>query len=389
MKRGLKIEKRTSFLLSALFFILIFTANIALISAEHQVSPASFSVTANEVSSFTLTVTNTEIEDESIPTASNITRVDMILPAGLIFITDTNLSDSLADFTNTSNVLTWINSTYLIGSSNGGSNVKYFTFNANATSVGALNIVLSTTNISGTFPKNIALTVSAPLDVTSPQVTLISPANNEEDTDGTLIFECNSTDNIGLSGIGLYIWNSNSSEVYKNQVNIRGISNQTSWDYTFSGDGNYKWNCLANDTSGNKDWAVNRTIKISISSLCTANWNCTNWNLCVNATQARTCTDLNHCGNNLAKPNENQSCFTSCTQDWGCTGWNPVKCPKNKIQTRVCTDANNCNNSTNKPSQTNECTYEGFSVLFIVIVAVIILLIAGIATALIIFFKKT
>jgi len=40
-----------------------------------------------------------------------------------------------------------------------------------------------------------------------------------------------------------------------------GISNLSQWVIVL-GNGNYTWNCLANDSVGNSDWAENRTILI-------------------------------------------------------------------------------------------------------------------------------
>jgi hypothetical protein len=41
---------------------------------------------------------------------------------------------------------------------------------------------------------------------------------------------------------------------------------------------------------------------------CTSNWQCSGWNVCINGTQKRTCSDLNSCGTLSGKPAESQSC---------------------------------------------------------------------------------
>jgi len=41
---------------------------------------------------------------------------------------------------------------------------------------------------------------------------------------------------------------------------------------------------------------------------CVENWSCTDWSVCVEGIQTRTCTDLNDCGTNVNKPVESQSC---------------------------------------------------------------------------------
>jgi len=45
-----------------------------------------------------------------------------------------------------------------------------------------------------------------------------------------------------------------------------------------------------------------------LEELCTENWSCTEWSVCVNNTQTRTCTDANACGTTVNKPAESQSC---------------------------------------------------------------------------------
>jgi PGF-pre-PGF domain-containing protein len=43
---------------------------------------------------------------------------------------------------------------------------------------------------------------------------------------------------------------------------------------------------------------------------CTESWSCTEWSVCVNSTQTRTCTDSNDCGTTVDKPAESQECQT-------------------------------------------------------------------------------
>lgn len=55
--------------------------------------------------------------------------------------------------------------------------------------------------------------------------------------------------------------------------------------------------------------------------ICTENWNCTNWSVCIGEEQNRTCTDLNNCGTTKNKPAGIQACEsapepepTSCSE---------------------------------------------------------------------------
>ena len=49
-------------------------------------------------------------------------------------------------------------------------------------------------------------------------------------------------------------------------------------------------------------------IKKISEAICTEDWSCTEWTDCVNETQTRTCNDLNNCGTEKDKPEEEQYC---------------------------------------------------------------------------------
>ena len=370
MKRGLKVLALVAFLLAFQFVF---------VSADPSVSPSSFSATPGQNSSFTITITNSDTyTDTGIGT--NITKVNITLPSEFTFISETNGTDSASTFSSASSVLSWDNSSYVIGSSTGGDNVKTFSFNANATTLGSFTIVVRIMNSTTTTAKNISLTVA---DASSPQVSLDTPENNYDDNDGVVVFNCNATDNLALSSIKLAVY-SNGSETYSNIISANGTaSKQGSWDYTFNSNGEYKWNCFANDTAGNSAWASNRTIKIDALSLsvnqtqaCVSNWTCVNWSVCSNGTQTRTCGDSNSCGNSTGKPAETQTCAPPCTSDWKCADWNPAKCPKDGKQTRTCSDANACGDSTGKPSESLTCEYKSSLGIFIG-AGIILIVIAG------------
>lgn len=44
------------------------------------------------------------------------------------------------------------------------------------------------------------------------------------------------------------------------------------------------------------------------SGTCTAEWECTEWSLCVDGTQERTCADINNCGTLTGRPQQKRSC---------------------------------------------------------------------------------
>ncbi len=121
---------------------------------------------------------------------------------------------------------------------------------------------------------------------------------------------------------------------------------------------------------------------------CTSDWQCTDWSVCIERIQIRSCVDFNTCKDNSTRPPENQSCIT-CTPNWECTIWQPEQCPKEGIQTKNCADLNNCGIITGKPAETKSCTYEPYANwLFILIVIIIILMILANITLIIKQLKK-
>ncbi len=68
---------------------------------------------------------------------------------------------------------------------------------------------------------------------------------------------------------------------------------------------------------------------------CTEDWSCTEWSMCVNGEQTRTCTDANACGTTENKPAETQECMSPlpkvCTTGQrSCLGDNVMECDDNE-----------------------------------------------------------
>lgn len=105
-------------------------------------------------------------------------------------------------------------------------------------------------------------------DTTKPIVTLNSPAANYANSTSipaNVTFNCSATDDLGLANISLYLTNyANTSFTLNQSMIITGTStrNSTKWSMNL-GLGNYTWNCLVYDTSGNFNWSTtNRSITV-------------------------------------------------------------------------------------------------------------------------------
>ncbi|MFA5724286.1 MAG: hypothetical protein WC979_08580 [Candidatus Pacearchaeota archaeon] len=131
-------------------------------------------------------------------------------------------------------------------------------------------------------------------------------------------------------------------------------------------------------------------IEYITAPLCNSDWNCTNFSICANQVQTRTCVDLNNCNDTYSRPVLNQSCSSndanSCVSDWQCSEWS--SCSKSGNQTRSCTDKNICNSAKKSRTETQLCEFAGKAtngtMILVVIWAVIV--IAIIVVAFVIFY---
>lgn len=85
-------------------------------------------------------------------------------------------------------------------------------------------------------------------------VTLESPSDSFSTSNTSITFNCSAIEDTNLANITLYIWNSTSDLVTTNSTNLTGTSNSTTFNYNFTYENNYIWNCLAYDNESNYDW---------------------------------------------------------------------------------------------------------------------------------------
>ncbi|MBU0461366.1 MAG: hypothetical protein KJ574_02140, partial [Nanoarchaeota archaeon] len=123
-------------------------------------------------------------------------------------------------------------------------------------------------NVTAVYPESQNYTASSRelfiniTDTINPTVYLISPDNGNLSSTSNMTFRCNAT-NYNLSNITLYT-NTSGSWAPNQSVNVTGTFNETEFNVTDIPDGNYKWNCLASDSSGNSAFAAtNRTFTVS------------------------------------------------------------------------------------------------------------------------------
>ncbi|MCK4669769.1 MAG: right-handed parallel beta-helix repeat-containing protein [Nanoarchaeota archaeon] len=121
-------------------------------------------------------------------------------------------------------------------------------------------------------------------DANNPTVTLNLPGPEYyDDTEPTIVtFNCSVTDDYLLQNLSLYITDQTNSSFTLNQtMNTTGTYNSSNWQLDLN-NGNYTWNCLAYDSSGNSDWGdANRSIEIN-ASYCQGQYFSGDWDILTN-----------------------------------------------------------------------------------------------------------
>jgi len=108
---------------------------------------------------------------------------------------------------------------------------------------------------------NFSLTISQIL------VSLISPSNNLS-TNLNQTFSCNATSDNSLINATFYLWNSSKSLVYdETKINLSGTANSSDFNYNFTYQDNYEWNCrFFNNLSIKNFAALNFSVIYDINS---------------------------------------------------------------------------------------------------------------------------
>lgn len=106
---------------------------------------------------------------------------------------------------------------------------------------------------------------------------------------------------------------------------------------------------------------VNVSDNTPVDTVCTENWECTEWLDCVNGKQRRICSDTNNCGTEVNKPEDRKTCLNAqlCVENWTCSDWS--LCKPDNTQERGCIDANSCGTENFKPELNQNCTYSPFA----------------------------
>ncbi|MFH1308045.1 MAG: hypothetical protein ABIH72_04290, partial [archaeon] len=187
------------------------------------------------------------------------------------------------------------------------------------------------------------------VDSLPPEISLINPLFNSEQSSSAITFSFNATDLSSIENCTLIIDSSprdTTSSVPNGLV--------SSIIYSLS-EGTYSWQISCTDQLLNIGyspvWIFNLTFPQQAEEYsgggggCYSRWECTNWSLCKNALQSRNCTDLRNCNKDYI---ENRSCITL----------KPVELPKGlDCQPYTCnlTSHNYCDENGSWTSPANYC----------------------------------
>lgn len=124
----------------------------------------------------------------------------------------------------------------------------------------------------------------------------------------------------------------------------------------------YYFALKSKDEAGNESLLSNVASKQTALVSCVPDWSCTDWSVCQDGSQIRSCVDTANpsCNSNLDRPIESQVCSTpapaadpaTCVERWSCSEWTACT---NGTRTRSCIDLHRCGTEAEKPTITFDC----------------------------------
>ncbi len=247
MNKGAKVIANYLLVFAVVFSILLMCFVLASPSVTLDDGTSSANVNEDEGMIYNISVNTTSGDWD------NVTLVNITLPGTFTFYLDSNGTDAVGEFTNTSSTLTWENSSDSLVLND---SKNYFWFNASFALPGWYNITAQIINSSGwSLDINIAVEVNdtTPASDVSFVTSTTTPANYSQNwiyanvsvTDNGMPDTLNITLYDSLSAVV----DSNSSSTMRNEHNFTGLS-----------DGLYYLNASFNDSYGNINYSTTYTI---------------------------------------------------------------------------------------------------------------------------------
>jgi len=251
MKNNKMVTKK-----SAYMFLFLALLSISVVLAIHVVTTSdggtSFSVNETVNYTYNITLNNSDL--------GNVSQINITIPSNFTFTANTNGTNISVshNFTNTSTILTWANITeHLLN----GTEIGYFWFNASCTNPGTYNFTIEALNSTNTSITNISVTIN---DTTAPQIQFVDGTDtNLSNLSRTYInYNVTATDTIALDTINISLWNYTMDW-------INSTTNTTSaatGNFAGLSAGTYYLNATVNDSAGNSNSSLTRTIVIDTTA---------------------------------------------------------------------------------------------------------------------------
>ena len=169
-------KAKSVFVVPLVFGLFIAVCLMVFVFADLNRSPITMSVNQTISNVYNITIIN---NDTTV--GVNFTNINITLPANFSFVSlsnGSNITYALANFTNTSSILSWNNFTLtaLVNGTAAGVRSAVFYFNATVSTPGTYNITITTFDTgSQTNTTNITVTVN---DTVAPNVTFVSPVSS-------------------------------------------------------------------------------------------------------------------------------------------------------------------------------------------------------------------
>ncbi|MCW8965091.1 MAG: Ig-like domain-containing protein [Candidatus Pacearchaeota archaeon] len=225
--------KSKNIILSLGIFILL----VGYIFAAHTITNSTSIINEDTNSLVTVNVDNTDATADT-----NISTVNITLPSGFVFITDSNSTNAGTHiFSNTSNVLSWSNDGLVMNLTN-----NDFNFNVTVTTAGDYNLTVTTLNVTGTYSSNVSININ---DTTYPTVSFVSPVIGGN-VSASYVINVSVTDDT-LSYIYFNITNSSgvqNSTLIPLQISGTDYWNAT-WETSILDEGTYNITVWVNDSN--------------------------------------------------------------------------------------------------------------------------------------------
>ncbi len=241
---------KTDYVAMGSFFTFLLIGLVSAVILAQGGGTAFSSINESTAAQYNFSVNNTQA-------TVNITEVNITIPSGFAFISDSNATDSTTTtFTNTSTILTWVNSSAAALVANG--SINYFWFNTTSSATpGDYNFTVTSSNSTGVFEtQNISITVNDTVAPSSIEFASPSEVDNANLSTTYIFVNVTAVDAGTLDNILIRLYNSSGSQINSSL----GSSSPTSINFTGLTDGTYYFNATANDTVGNTNDSAIRTI---------------------------------------------------------------------------------------------------------------------------------